>query len=1193
MARRKSSREYDLLAVFAARVSAWLKEACDAGGFALRVRSPDAAAIHEEHKQAKCANLLVVVRAPTSPPLCLLHLVPPDVAADHSATAETAAQFARQLKARYFLTWNVWDAVLWETPKPNVTVSRQHQKERYGALYQAAQPTVADLNGAIGDALRRRAQQIAQTLNTLAQSGQLRLFEVDARFFVERLREAVEVLTPSICESLQLTVERDRDYRDALNAWAVKQGITNFGDKAFFDAVARQLVYRLLGKIIFYQSLRRPELPPMQLRSIDPGLVQARLREHFQKAREIDYQAVFDEDIGERVPFPHPAIEELVELVEDLNRFEFSHMRSDVIGQVFEQLIPQEERHALGQYFTREDLVDFILGFCVRGKDAKTLDPTCGTGTFLLRAYDRLRCLGATDHQALLENLWGVDIAPFPAELATINLFRQHLDDTDNFPRILCHDFFEVKPDQTFPFPPARAGQHAPAFVEVPVPLFDAVVGNFPFIRQELIEKQQKGYKAAIVKAIAEGWLEEYPDAFDLKPTQRRELEKAQEQGLPLAPLFDKVELNLSGLADIYAYLFYHAARFARPDGGRLGIITSNAWLDVGYGYELQRFFLSRFKVVAVLESRCEPWFEDAAVNTVVTILERVPTPPLSPPSKGGDKRGGEIPNHSVRFVKVKRPLDALIAWDMKLDAAKRWECIDELVKRIENAKPKTFCRVPNAPQVGFYEDEDFRIRVVKQSDLLDEVKKAGKTVKWGRYLRAPQVYFEMLKEANGRFALLGEVAPPMRGGLTRINEFFHVDEATIRKWEIDDEFLAPLIKSPSETDYIEIDPNSLTLKAFICRKSKEELREAKQQGTLQYIEWGEQQIYTDGAFRGMKWPEGTWLKGRTLGWWALPKTETKTSQIFFPSAFGERFLIKFSKVPLIADKRLYFLSPNDDVDPELLAAVLNSSITAFAVEVTGNVTLGDGVLGLTVEDTRDYLLIPDVQQFDDAAKAKIVAALQPLLKRPIKSIFDEVKQPDRQTLDRAVLEALSLNADEYLPRIYEGLCALVRERTELGKMRQKRRKEAPKKDIQSLKEQVLADVLPDGVKTFPADFLDPAALDDGFREVPVPADGFQIDTRLVGRKELIGANGWHYTAKTPQEAKFLVYAHRAGATSVRVPTQTVAVIQTVAHYEAYLRQLKADLRQRFHERTMNHQVAERLTEQVWKELGIKGADEG
>ena len=44
-----------------------------------------------------------------------------------------------------------------------------------------------------------------------------------------------------------------------------------------------------------------------------------------------------------------------------------------------------------------------------------------------------------------------------------------------------------------------------------------------------------------------------------------------------------------------------------------MGIVTSNAWLDVNYGFALQRFFCDRFKIVAVLESRCEPWFTEAA----------------------------------------------------------------------------------------------------------------------------------------------------------------------------------------------------------------------------------------------------------------------------------------------------------------------------------------------------------------------------------------------------------------------------------------------------------------------------------------------------------------------------------------------------------------------------------------------------
>ena len=34
-----------------------------------------------------------------------------------------------------------------------------------------------------------------------------------------------------------------------------------------------------------------------------------------------------------------------------------------------------------------------------------------------------------------------------------------------------------------------------------------------------------------------------------------------------------------------------------------MGIVTSNSWLDVAYGYELQRFFLKKFKIVAILES--------------------------------------------------------------------------------------------------------------------------------------------------------------------------------------------------------------------------------------------------------------------------------------------------------------------------------------------------------------------------------------------------------------------------------------------------------------------------------------------------------------------------------------------------------------------------------------------------------------
>ena len=57
---------------------------------------------------------------------------------------------------------------------------------------------------------------------------------------------------------------------------------------------------------------------------------------------------------------------------------------------------------------------------------------------------------------------------------------------------------------------------------------------------------------------------------------------------------------------------------------------------------------------------------------------------------------------------------------------------------------------------------------------------------------------------------------------------------------------------------------------------------------------------------------------------------------------------------PLIADNRLYFLSPVDGLHVELVAAVMNSSLAAFMTELAGRVTLGDGALELTVEDAAD-----------------------------------------------------------------------------------------------------------------------------------------------------------------------------------------------------------------------------------------------
>jgi len=416
-------------------------------------------------------------------------------------------------------------------------------------------------------------------------------------------------------------------------------------------------------------------------------------------------------------------VEVVIDLTDKLAHWSFEQVPLDVVGNVLEKLVPEDARRSLGQYFTPDRLADLIIAFCVNNGDAKVMDPTCGTGTFLIRSYNRLRHLGIKrkTHHKLLNQVWGFDIAGFPAELATINLCRQDLNDYQNFPRVLSKDFFEVLPGGEFEFPPPKKTVKVGDRTKVKIPKFDALVGNFPFIRQEKIEKANPGYKDELADALYRNWKTEYSELFT----------NIDKQG--------RVELSLSGQADIYAYMFFHAAAHLKP-GGRMGFITSNSWLDVAYGYEMQKFFLSKFKLVGVFESRCEPWFEQSAVNTVFTILERC-----------DDKE--EIKKNPVYFVKVKKKLEELFPQDALTDTQARWDAISRFTERIEelgiiagnlgkagfnklesSERFKKFERINTEyvkqPEIVSYEEDNIRIRIIKQKDLKEDVETAGQTVK-------------------------------------------------------------------------------------------------------------------------------------------------------------------------------------------------------------------------------------------------------------------------------------------------------------------------------------------------------------------------------------------------------------------------------------------------------------------------------
>ena len=90
---------------------------------------------------------------------------------------------------------------------------------------------------------------------------------------------------------------------------------------------------------------------------------------------------------------------------------------------IYQEFVPRELRHALGEVYTPDWLAEHAFDRIGWQPDNDLLDPTCGTGTFLLEAIKRrLRAAEQQGQQitgiALLKGIAGIDLNPL-AVLAT------------------------------------------------------------------------------------------------------------------------------------------------------------------------------------------------------------------------------------------------------------------------------------------------------------------------------------------------------------------------------------------------------------------------------------------------------------------------------------------------------------------------------------------------------------------------------------------------------------------------------------------------------------------------------------------------------------------------------------------------------------------------------------------------------
>lgn len=295
-----------------------------------------------------------------------------------------------------------------------------------------------------------------------------------------------------------------------------------------------------------------------------------------------------------------------------------------------------EVRKAGGVYYTPGYIVDYIVqntvGDLLKDKSPdeamslRVLDPACGSGSFLTGAYQYLldwhlaqyrenpeRWKNRVRHSAdgiilrieekrriLLDNIYGVDLDQNAVEVSKLSLLLKMLENEGDTLEIeepllpdlsgnikwgnslIGSDFFSGdeladKDDEELlrvkPFDWASASGFGAIMAAGG---FDAVIGNPPYVRQETLGKEFKGY--------AKQHFETY-----------------------------------AGTADLYTYFIERGVKLLN-ENGLFGIIVANKWLRARYGKPL-RTWLKKQAIREIVDFGDLPVFEQATTYPCILTI--------------------------------------------------------------------------------------------------------------------------------------------------------------------------------------------------------------------------------------------------------------------------------------------------------------------------------------------------------------------------------------------------------------------------------------------------------------------------------------------------------------------------------------------------------------------------------------------
>lgn len=432
-----------------------------------------------------------------------------------------------------------------------------------------------------------------------------------------------------------LIVWRQRLYRQ-LRGW----------NKGYSEAQIDEAVQRILDRLIFIRTAEDREL---EERVLLPAVREWRENGHrkeLDKAlvrifREFDKE--YDSELFETGHFCEGlacdsntyalVIEGLYGMRDEVPTYNFDAIDVDVLGGIYEQYLsyrqglPEEveeakraRRKKRGIYYTPKFVVQYIVENTVgrllqeRSHDEirklRILDPACGSGSFLIEAFDRLdryhqEARGTaqrSDEKAerddflerlriLRENIYGVDLDPQAVEIARLNLLLKSLYQRALLPKLEDN---------------IRCGNSL--ISGLPIELSQ-------YFGPDWEAKRPFNWEEEFPKIMEEGGFDivigNPPYGADFSPAEKRYMK-------------EHCSVISKGKPDSYLCFLEKAVSLLR-NGGYCGFIIPNAWLTNFYGRQIRQHLLKACKILHIVDLFPLKVFSEAIVDTVILIVQREP----------------------------------------------------------------------------------------------------------------------------------------------------------------------------------------------------------------------------------------------------------------------------------------------------------------------------------------------------------------------------------------------------------------------------------------------------------------------------------------------------------------------------------------------------------------------------------------